>query len=239
MPVLTCEMVAEQELVERYLSRSLPESEAADFEAHYLTCANCQGLLRLGVGVRHTLGASVEPSRRGRWMLVAGSLGLAAGLAGILLLRPENPSALTNLGGVVQAPLYLGIPVRSEPPASPDSLFAEAMQHYALERFDRAATGLEAALRAGVDPAPAEFFLGASRLMLDRSRDAGAAFERVISLGDSPYLSEARYYRAKTLLRLGRGSEALAELEAVPAANSVVGVTARALADSIREVLRR
>jgi hypothetical protein len=75
--------------------------------------------------------------------------------------------------------------------------------------------------------------------MTGRAEAAAAAFARTIALGETPYLPEARYYRAKALLRLGRGREALAELEQVGAAAAIIGRDARVLADSIREALRR
>jgi TolA-binding protein len=160
-------------------------------------------------------------------------------MVGILLSRSPDHRILAALGGVLQAPVYLGIPVRVEPPNAADATFRTAMVAYGAGQFAEAARGLGEALRAGADSAPAEFFLGASWLMTGQAEAAAAAFARTIALGETPYLPEARYYRAKALLRLGRGREALAELEQVGAAAAIIGRDARVLADSIREALRR
>jgi len=139
------------------------------------------------------------------------------------------------LGRVTQPPIYLGVPVR-QAPARPDSVFDVAMSAYQLGDYAEATAGLEAALAAGVDPAPAQFFLGASLLMLDRDREAAAAFEAVIAVGESPYLAEGRYYLAKVLLRSGDVAGALTQLSATSGGDSEIIALSRSLADSIRAI---
>ena len=75
--------------------------------------------------------------------------------------------------------------------------------------------------------------------MRDRPAEATAAFARVIALGDTPYLGEARLYRAKALLREGGGAAALSELHAVAPNSNAVGAWARALADSVESRMQR
>jgi tetratricopeptide (TPR) repeat protein len=238
MSTTVCEQLAEQAVVERYLAGQLSADEAAGFEEHYLTCADCQEALRMGALVRTALPGAVRAARsRRRWLLL-GPPGLAAALA-VVLLRGSSAGPLNGLGGVAQAPIYLGVPVRNEEPTQPDSLFARAMDAYLAEQYEDAAAGLRAALEAGVAPAPAEFFLGASLLITGSSRAAAEAFARVIALGDTPYQAEAQYYRAKALLRLGRGADALALLHQPGVEASPIAPAARALADSIRRVLPR
>ena len=65
------------------------------------------------------------------------------------------------------------------------------------------------------------------------------AAQRVIALGDTPYLGEAHLYRAKALLRQGGGAAALAELHAITPNSNAVGAWARALADSVESRMRR
>ena len=168
-----------------------------------------------------------------RPLLWAGGLAAAAVLAGLFLLR-QNPHAggAAGLGRIGTAPIYLGLPVRSEPSAG-DSAFAAAMDDYRAARYDRAVRGLEATLRAGVDSAPASFFRAASLLMLGRNVGAASGFSDVITLGESPYLPEAHYYRAKALIRLGRAAEAVSELRQVGDADADLRRSAAALADSL------
>jgi len=241
MTILSCDAVAELGLVERYVTKRLTQQEREEFEAHFLTCERCQSALVLGAGIRASL-PQVRTVARGRsWLVWGGGLGLAAaaGLA-VVMLRTAGPRApLARLGELVQAPIYLGIPVRGGQPRAADSLFEAAMTAYTAERFDQASSQLRAAIAAGVDSAPAEFFLGASYLMTGRPKEASASFASVVALGDTPYLAEAHFYRAKALLRLGETRAALDELKQAGALGGVIGGYARALTDSIERVSRR
>jgi tetratricopeptide (TPR) repeat protein len=235
---LTCQAAAERALVERYLAGTLPEADAAEFESHYLTCADCQEALKLGAALRRTLPRAEETVSGRRWILIGLPSLAAAAVAGLLLFGDRPDPALRALGGVSPAPVYLGVPIRLGEASVADSLFEAAMAAYGTERYAESVTGLRAALEAGVDRAPAEFFLGAGLLMVGNPAEAAEALSRVVALGETPYLAEARFYRAKALLQLGRGSEALEELRQVPT-NTIVGDHARALTDSIMEVRRR
>ena len=240
-PILDCAAVTEQALVERYLAHRLSPVEREDLEAHFLTCERCQQAIVLGAGIRAAW-PQVRPRAGPRWVWLGGGLGLAAaaGLAAILLFTPKRvPAELERLGMVVQAPIYLGIPVRAGPSGPADSLFASAMTDYVGERYEAAATGLRAALSAGVAAAPAEFFLGASLLMTAHPAEASASFGKVIAAGDTPYLAEAHFYRAKALLRQGQTAAARADLRDAARLGSVIGGYARALDDSIARAPRR
>jgi tetratricopeptide (TPR) repeat protein len=176
------------------------------------------------------------------WRLVGGGLGLAAaaGLAAVLLFSPRRvPAELERLGALIQAPIYLGVPVRAGPSLPADSLFAVAMSDYVTERYDEAAAGLRAALAAGVETVPADFFLGASLLMTAHPAEAVDRFAKVIAAGESPYLAEAHFYRAKALLRLGEVSTAQAALREAARRGGVIGGYAQALSDSVERASRR
>jgi tetratricopeptide (TPR) repeat protein len=238
---ITCEDVAERALIERYVAGRLDRADAGALEEHYLFCARCRDDVRLAVAVRGALpSVQAGPLRTPRRFVrfgIAAALAAAA-IAAVLLAGPRRSgSAFVPLGAVREPPIYLGIQVRATPHEA-DSLFAAAMSAYATGRYEDASAGLGAALAAGVDSAPAEFFRAASLLMRDRARDAAAAFRRVIALGDTPYLVEARFYLAKALLRLGRGVEATEALRLAATDPGEVGRQARALADSV-EVMRR
>lgn len=239
---VTCEQAREQALAARYVARRLSRDEAEAYESHYVACPRCQEEVRLAVAVRRELRVPPGTERhRRRVAWVWGGLGLAAaaGLAAILLLRLRSPSAeLVGLGGVLEPPVYLGVQVRG-PSVHADSLFGVAMAAYGEKRYRDAILGLRAALAAGVDSVPAEFFLGASLLVERRSSDAAEAFRRVIAGGETPYLVESRYYLAKSLLRQGRGREALEELRRLSSREGIVPAQGKALADSVEGVLRR
>ena len=240
-PTPACQEFEDRAFVERYLMKRLSPADQEEFEAHFLTCEWCQQSIELGKAIRATLPEVKAAPPRRSWVALGAGLGLAAaaGISAILLLPSTRPSAeLTRLGAVGQAPLYLGVPVRADQPASAESLFAQAMAAYASEDYSAAAPALRAALRAGVDSAPAEFFLAASLLMNGEAEDAAAGFGRVIALGDTPYRLEAHFYRAKALLRVGRATEALADLRRATALPGVIAGHAHALADSVQRIAR-
>jgi TolA-binding protein len=142
------------------------------------------------------------------------------------------------LGRVGTPPVYAGAPVRAA--ARPaDSLFVASMASYAAGAYERAERGLRAALAAGVDTVPVEFFRGASLLMLGRPREATVAFEHVIAAGPSAYVDEARYYRAKSLLAQGQHAAALIELRLLQRSPSDAAAAAGRLADSVEARLKR
>ena len=247
---LTCELVTETGMVERYVAETLPDSELEGFEDHLLLCQRCQEEVVQAVAVREALrettkegsgreasAGNPEKTRTGFFFGIPPKIWLpvaaAAGVAGLVFFGPDRvPGAIRELGGVSQPPIYLGISVRQDP-ASADSLFDAAMLRYVVDEFGDAAKGLEEALEAGAPPVPAQFFLGASQLTLDRPREAAEAFGVVIDSGSSPYLAEAHYYRAKAHLRRGEVEAALADLRAASAIQGEISRSAEALADSL------
>jgi hypothetical protein len=115
------------------------------------------------------------------------------------------------------------------------------MTAYGSRHYDVAVTGLRAALGAGVDTIPTEFFLASAELMAGRPKDAIADYAHVIAAGSTAtaYLAEAHLYRARALLQLGRGTDALTELAAVGTADGMIAARALVLADSVRAVTSR
>jgi tetratricopeptide (TPR) repeat protein len=229
------------ETAQSYAAGRLDAAVTSAVEEHLLICRRCQAEVGLAVGLREVSRTAATPPvfSRGRLMAVL-SLALAAGVV-LVLLVPRGPDAkLAALGRVVEPPAYLGLGVRGVARAG-DSAFAAAMDAYVARRYDGAASGLKAALAAGVDSITAEFFLASAELMRGRPREAADGYARVIAAGSfaAPYLPEAHAFRARALLQLGRPSEALAELEHVTGLGGLDGAAASALADSVREVQRR
>lgn len=232
-------------LAAQYVSRRLPEAERIAFEDHFVACAECQREVQLAAAIRaaqRETVAAVEIARprvRARYAprIIAGAA-LAAGIAAILIVRSQPSAALTALGGVVDAPVYLGIAVRGTPGRA-DAGFDRAMNSYAAGNYPDASDGLRAALAAGQDSVPTEFFLGASLLLSGDARNAAATFGRVVAKGESPYLDEAQLYEAKALLRLGRGREALAVLAGHKPTDPILAGTLSALSDSVTRAIAR
>lgn len=240
---LSCDNVVAEFVIERYVADKLSESETVAFEEHLLLCDRCQGEITLAVAVREALPSAggTEGARAAKiwpWkpMGIGISLAAAAAIAAILMLPiGRESSPIAELGQVIQPPIYLGVPVR-QVPARPDSVFNAAMASYGEGDYAAAVRQLETAIAAGVDGPPAQFFLGASLLMLDNPGEAVAAFEAVTSSWDPTYTPEAHYYMAKALLRQGKTDAALAELRAVSDTVGEISAQARSLADSVESI---
>ena len=238
----TCDENSRRLNAERYAASRMNAAEAEAFEDHFVTCADCQSEVRLAsaiIGGLPQADGAPRSAKASRRVLVwgGGGLALAAGLATLMILRSEPRGDLVALGGVREPPAYLGIPVRSD--AQQDSLFEVAMDSYAQGRYSVAREGLQAALAAGQDSVPAQFFLAASLLLDNRASEAANEFQRVLAHGDTPYRAEARYYRAKALLRVGRATDARAELARLLPVDGVVYDMGRALADSVARLRDR
>ncbi len=241
----TCSIVDGPALAEQYVARRMPEAERIAFEDHFVTCADCQREVRLADAVRTGLrepGAAKEtaqPRRRAHaWRWTGAGVALAAGIAAIAIVRMQPSPAFAALGGVLEPPVYLGVAVRGTPGRA-DSIFERAMNEYASRHYTAAAAGLRAALAAGQDSVPTEFFIGASLLMSNDARGAAATFSRVMAKGDGPYLDEAQLYEAKALLRLGHGREALDVLARHKPSDPVLAGILSALSDSIARATAR
>lgn len=111
--LLTCELVGERGLVERYVAGRVSDAtELATFEAHVLECLRCQDEVRLGLAVRAALARPrARPAAR---LWLGGGLAIAASVGALLLLRSGahdagDDSAATGpyrggAGSLTQAP---------------------------------------------------------------------------------------------------------------------------------------
>jgi hypothetical protein len=241
----SCNLSDAPRLAERYVSRRMSEAESVGFEDHFVACADCQREVRLASAIREgvreqAVAATVLPRtsrvRPARW--IGAGVALAAGIAAIAILRPAPSASLAALGGVLEPPVYLGVAVRGTTGPG-DSVFDRAMNAYAARKYPAAADGLRAALAAGQDSVPTEFFLAASLLLSGNARSAAATFNRVVNKGVTPYLDESQLYEAKALLRLGRGRQALEALARHHPSDPVLAGVLSALSDSVTRAIAR
>ena len=240
-----CDLVDAPATAEQYVAQRLSEADRVAFENHFVTCASCQDEVRLASAVRAAVrtpdrtsiaSASGGGARPVRWIGIG--VAIAAGIGAIMLFRTAPSPALTSLGSVLEPPVYLGVAVRGTPGRG-DSIFDDAMKKYAARNYPDAAVGLRAALAAGQDSVPVEFFLAASLLMSNDSRMAAETFERVATHGDTPYRDEALLYEAKALLRLGRGRDAIEVLSQHKPDDPLMAATFSAFSDSVTRAIAR
>ena len=230
----------ETSTVAAYVDGALSRPAAANVEAHLAECAACRAEV---VQIQR----AVHPRRVRRRLYMVASVAAAV----LLIAWPPTPlpradggddlvaAQLRELGRVAQAPVYLGVRVRSSSAQGPQR-FASGMRAYTSARYAEAIAELGAARAAGIDGPAATFFLAASQSMLGDVSGAATEFARVAAMGETSYLAEAHYYRAKALLRLGQFNAAELELgKAAGAGNESMQVIAAALRDSVRALRAR
>ena len=232
--------------VAAYIDNRLPPAQAVSVESHLADCEKCRaeiiqlnGILRPRRPRRRVYFAALAVAAAVLLLFaLPGTLGIPGGPTG-----PAQADSLAfrirEMGAVAQPPIYLGVSVRA-PSERGMELFTTGMRAYTAARYQDAVTALRGAGTAGIDGAATPFFLGASLLMLGDATGAAAEFARVISMGETPYLAEAHYYRAKALLLLNRPSDAMAELDrSAQSGAEPISSAARSLRDSVRVLRER
>lgn len=229
-----CARTDRDEVATAYLSGALDDVARAEFETHLLLCEQCQTEVRFIAAVRQRARQGSRTSR----VIMSSALIAAAAVVLFVVASVADRGATSDVarfGGVDAAPVYLGLPVRGGDAG--DSAFDVGMRHYDAARWSDASAALRRAGALGADHDATWFFLGASEMMAGNDVAADSAFTRALAAGDGagPYAAEARFYRAKTLLRRGQRDAALIELARVPAADrAAIGAHAAALIDSVR-----
>jgi len=108
-------------------------------------------------------------------------------------------------------PLYVPVALRG-PRDEAAEAFDAAMRLYAGGDYAGAIPGLRTAAGLRPDAPQIAFFLAACRLLTGEVGASASGFERVVALGDSPYLEEAHFYLAKVRIRQNRLPAAREEL---------------------------
>ena len=227
------------EVIARYLAGTLEVEAVGAFELHMVDCAACQLALRDGAALRKVLrtSAGARPKPRPvlaslRWAVLLSAA--AAAVALWIALPRETPLRL--LGRLGAPPALAVLPVRGDADSAA-SLVRLGMDEYLAGRYPEAARLLAAA--DSLEPtATVAFYHGVSALFGGDAPGAIVVFRRVMERADDPYAPEAHFYSAKGWLRLGRADSALGQLAAVPAGDGAVAAHARALADSVKAVMR-
>jgi tetratricopeptide (TPR) repeat protein len=233
---MECPGFQREELVERYLTGSLSPAERETFEDHYFACDRCFAALQAQRALQAELSASAPEIRnmpvsspaRFHWKITfAAAVALILSVLGIRWgVKPNSSPATppTQTAKSVPAGPSLSELARFDPPHySPTVLrghqdeamreFRLAMKRYQESDYADAIAALRAAAKLNPKDPGLLFFLGVSHLLANQTDDGIAALQQCIALGDTPYLEEAHYYRAKAFLRKGDAAAARRELE--------------------------
>jgi len=112
MNELTCLEVEEEGLVGRYLAGRLGPDPAARFEAHYLTCDNCQTALQVAVALRAEL-RRLEPQAVATWSassVRASTPGAQSRARRLRFWLPAGAAAAATLAGLLVWGQWTGEP---------------------------------------------------------------------------------------------------------------------------------
>jgi hypothetical protein len=113
--------------------------------------------------------------------------------------KSQEPAAQLALLGRFEPPRY-AVPTLRSASTRAEERFGSGMTRYAAGDYRGAIPELRDGAAASPHSAGAHFFLGVS-LLLARDVDGGiTSLERVIELGDTPFLEPAHFYLAKGLL---------------------------------------
>lgn len=218
---ITCGSYEASGALARYVAGTLDSECAQEFENHFLTCERCQRSIAAGSVVNKTDRPQPRRSTVSAWALTAA----AASVAAVLIVRTVQHPSISELGRVVSAPAYVGMPVRAQSDV-PAVLFDSAMTAYNRGEYVASSSLLTQLNRIAPDDVAVMFFLGASQIVLERAADAEASFTAVIAAGPTQYRGEALYYRALALLQLNRKREAVSDLRAALAADPAIATQA-------------
>lgn len=222
---MTCKVVTQEKIVERYSAAQLNEADTEAFEQHFFECEDCYRALQDHAAIRAALARApretlspATPSRTdfNRWWLLAAAV-LLAGLGLVLWLAPWAGSPTDQVliaASAVEAPPYEPRTLRSLA-GEGELAFREAMVAYQEGDLDEAIPGLESAVALDEGLDKARFYLGACYLLEDEPEQAIASLNRVAETEGSPFQEWARFYRAKAHLRLGDLDAALEDLSEV------------------------
>lgn len=220
----------------RYVAGTLGPDELERFEIHLLECPACRRAVEEGAVVRAALLRGAARRRRRPAALVwAAPLAAAAALA--LWLSLPSGESIRDLGRVEDVPGFTGLAVRADAGGAP-ALADQGMAAYQEGDYGGAAELLAAA--SEVDPSPGLFFfLGIARLKSGSPEGAIESLAAALDPPGNPYAAEARFFLAKSWLRLGNADSALAHLAAVPSSAGSIHAHATALTDSVLAALER
>lgn len=259
---MECAQIGREEVVERYLTRSLGKQERESFEEHYFGCEQCFAALQAQRALQAELSASAPqiramPARNPTaWRWRAAMATAAVVILAVLGIRwgtkpdlspPAPPTETMQPGSAGPSLTELA---RFDPPTYTPAVlrgaqdeatreFRAAMKHYQHGDYARAITGLRKAAKPNPKDAGALFFLGISYLLSSQTNDGIAALQQAVALGDTPYLEEAHYYLAKAFLLKGDLAASEAELTKTVQLKGDLESNAQELAQAIQALHRR
>jgi tetratricopeptide (TPR) repeat protein len=230
--IMDCRFIEREDLIEKYLTGKLSPAHQNEFEAHCFGCPRCLQELQFvrmlqaklwekGESALFAERASVSPGRR-RGALAWVGAAVALLVVGAVLWRQFGASGnrsageggdRRSLGALArfEPPPYLPLAMRGVVDEAAER-FRAGMGHYLDGRYGEAIPELRAAAAIAPQRAGTRFFLGICLLLAGKTDEGIEELGRTVSLGESAYLEEAHFYRAKAFLAKGDAGAARSEL---------------------------
>jgi hypothetical protein len=240
---MNCKDVHRNFVAAKYVSASLPEDIRETFEQHYFACDLCFAEVEALQAAKYALSgrAAAAPPKSLRLLW---ALPLAAALLAGLFLRAHNkveapalarvtvaqpPSADSSAVARFEPPPWAELRFRSR--STPVSVPVErARSLYAAHNYAGCAEALQAAQQS-----PANLYhTGICLVLAGRTNDGATALRDTIAAGDTPFLEEAHFYLARSLLLNHAAAEARKELAKVVAMHGDLETSAHDLLESLR-----
>ena len=226
---MNCQEVEQQDILGAYIAGKLPEAQRDLFEEHFFGCDDCLRNVEAARVAREVLIArKASAPARNRWIpwLAAAAL-LVVGIAiwkaktgRQIEVAAVAPKPAAEVAEAKAGPDYTLL-AKFDPPVyrpanlrgaeKTDRAFRAAMERYAAGDFAGAAVGLRAVAGATAAFVEARYYLGIAELQTGDIAPGLSDLQRVIAAGDTPFLSEARFYAAKA--SLGQNDAAAARLQ--------------------------
>lgn len=233
---MTCKQIEAEGVIEQYVANRLTNAARKQFEVHYFGCDQCFEALE---AYRAAATALRRPPRTRRWIWAAAAAAVV--IVGLRFIpHPVSPppkGETAPLLAQIDPPPYSVPTLRSVPNAATSRFYA-AMEPYQRQDYPAAIEALKKFLDGSPKDArpflDAEFFLGASYLLVNRPDDASAALAPVLA-ADSPYLEEAHFLMAEAWLKKGDAAHARNELEKVIAMGGDLKARAQTLLAGLKQ----
>ena len=253
-----CRRIEEQEMIERYLDGTLPDTEVEAFEEHYFGCQHCFSELQLRHAAALELASQPAPkaSRTAvkvrsfySWALAAAAV-LVLAITGVWIARQRSrvdstPSTAVlqntdqklfeELARIEEAPSYLQATIRGGTEGPAQEKFRQGMQLYQQGKYAEAVPYLRSAAESDPELFPRKFYLGITLLMTNQNDEAIQNLLSLVKSSSNPYLEESHWYLAKACFRKKDIKSGKEQLEAVAGLNGPHAPEARRLLERLRE----
>ncbi len=224
-------------LVDCYLEGDIPEEKRGSFEQHYFECDKCFLDMQIRE-ILHEKGVSIVLKGKKpiftlvpKPLLAFASIVLLAVLSVLTISRISHTRLLYKISAF-KPPIYMKSETRS---AVEKEKFTQAMELYGSQQYEKALAILEELKDQAANP-QVTFFKGICYLLTDRLKPAVGEFDIIIGDMNPSYYDEAIYYKAISLLRLGKKDTALELLQNLAQMFSPYAAKARALIEKIIKI---